>query len=375
VRRKLRAACCATWGLVAAPLAAQSDLTPQSELALDAGVAHVLYEGYLPSGVATLSPSVNAVWPLATLDVRGTISRFTSGNIAAQGTLSGSIFTRPKGALRGEVAGLVGGTSHQTVGSTASALAHARLHWLDSLGRGGVWIGGGAGQNRDPLGTRGILQGTAGGWLRRGSLSLNAALRPTRFDEGEYLEAEVLMRLRSRRFELSLGGGARSGAQVGERTSWGEVEGVLWLRNHLGLVAGLASFPADPTRGLLGGRSAAIAIRLSTRSPPTSAAAVRIGGSTAALPEFELSNVHGETRLVRIRAPDAQRVELMGDFTDWSPIALARVSAGVWELTLPIAAGAHLINIRVDGGPWRVPGGVTETADDFGGVVGLIAVP
>ena len=370
---ELRAACCATWCLVAAPLAAQSDFTPQSELAIDAGVAHVLYEGYLPSGVAILAPSVNAVWPRATLDVRGTISRFTSGNIAAQGTLSGSLFTRPKGPLRGEVAGLLGGTSHQTVGSTSSALAHARLHWLNRLGGGGLWIGAGAGQNRDPLGTRGIVQATGGGWLRRGPLSLSATLRPTRFDEGEYLEVEALARARGRRVELSLGGGTRSGAQVGERNAWGEVEGVLWLRRHFALVAGLASFPSDPTRGLLGGRSAAIAIRISTRSPP--ALAVRLGDATSTVPEFELWSLRSPLRLLRIRAPAAATVEVMGDFTDWAPVALARASDGVWELTLPIAPGAHLVNIRVDGGPWRVPGGVTSMEDDFGGVVGLIAVP
>jgi hypothetical protein len=303
------------------------------------------------------------------------VSRFTSGNIAAQGTLSGSLFTRPKGPFRGEVAGLVGGTSHQTVGSTSSILAHVRLHWLEPRGGGGLWIGAGAGENHDPLGTRGILLATGGGWLRRGPLSLSATLRPTRFDEGEYLEVETLARLRGRHLELSLGGGTRSGARVGERTAWGEVEGVLWVRHHLGLVGGFASFPSDPTRGLLGGRSAAIAIRLSTRTPPAVRTPIPRAGTATTLPEFELWNLRAELRLVRIRAPSAISVELMGDFTDWAPRALTRSPDGLWELTLPISPGAHHVNIRFDGGPWRVPGGVTEIEDDFDGMVGLIAVP
>ena len=370
MRWELRAAWCVTWCLATRPIAAQSALS------LDAGVAHVEYEGYLPSGVATVSPAINVLWPRASLDVRGTISRFSSGNIAAQGTLSGSLFSRAFGAFRGEVFGLAGGTSHETVGSTRSVLAHARVHWLDPRRRGGVWLGGGLGQNRDPLATRGILQATGGAWLRRGPLTLSTTLRPTRFDEGEYLESEALARFRSRYIDLAAGVGARSGAQIGERSAWGEAEAVIWMLQHVGLVGGLASFPSDPTRGLLGGRSAAVALRFSTRSPPV-ATPERPPSMIApvAVTEFELVTLRDETRTVRIRAPAATSVELMADFTAWTPVSLTKVSAGLWELTHPIPSGPHLVNIRVDGGAWRAPAGVTVTVDDFGGEVGLVVVP
>ena len=76
-----------------------------------------------------------------------------------------------------------------------------------------------------------------------------------------------------------------------------------------------------------------------------------------------------------IRAVWAQNVEIMGDFTDWEPVRLARKSDGVWEVTIPIPPGIHHLNVRLDGGDWVVPSGATFTKDEFGGFVGNIVVP
>jgi hypothetical protein len=42
---------------------------------------------------------------------------------------------------------------------------------------------------------------------------------------------------------------------------------------------------------------------------------------------------------------------------------------------VPITAGVHQINMRIDGGPWTVPGGTTRLAGDFGDEVGTFVVP
>ena len=73
--------------------------------------------------------------------------------------------------------------------------------------------------------------------------------------------------------------------------------------------------------------------------------------------------------------PAAHSVELAADFTDWHPMSLERVAEGVWEVVLRVASGMHRLNVRVDGGRWLAPAGTTHAADEFGGQVGMVAVP
>ena len=79
-------------------------------------------------------------------------------------------------------------------------------------------------------------------------------------------------------------------------------------------------------------------------------------------------------RIVRVRAPASERVEIMADFTDWMPLALVKTPEGVWEITVSVTRGAHRLNVRLDGGDWLVPTNVARVTDEFGGVVGLVLV-
>jgi hypothetical protein len=47
----------------------------------------------------------------------------------------------------------------------------------------------------------------------------------------------------------------------------------------------------------------------------------------------------------------------------------------MWETVLPIPSGLHRLNVRIDGGQWIVPAGLSRAADDFGDEVGIMAVP
>jgi hypothetical protein len=42
--------------------------------------------------------------------------------------------------------------------------------------------------------------------------------------------------------------------------------------------------------------------------------------------------------------------------------------------TLPIPAGAHEIALRIDGGAWIAPPGLTTIRDEFGGISGLLVI-
>jgi hypothetical protein len=67
-------------------------------------------------------------------------------------------------------------------------------------------------------------------------------------------------------------------------------------------------------------------------------------------------------------------VELASDCTRWQPVTLAHERDNEWEIVLPVSAGSHLVNIRVDGGQWIAPPGLVAKMDDFAGVVGVFVV-
>jgi hypothetical protein len=66
-------------------------------------------------------------------------------------------------------------------------------------------------------------------------------------------------------------------------------------------------------------------------------------------------------------------VELASDCTGWKPVVLSR-EGNEWEIVLPVSAGSHLVNIRVDGGEWVAPPGLVAKTDDFAGAVGVFVV-
>jgi 1,4-alpha-glucan branching enzyme len=81
------------------------------------------------------------------------------------------------------------------------------------------------------------------------------------------------------------------------------------------------------------------------------------------------------TVLVRVSAPSAQTVEVSGDFTGWSPVALSRQSGDWWSVSVPMIKGDHQIAMRVNCGEWVAPPGLVPLKDEFGGISGLLVIP
>jgi 1,4-alpha-glucan branching enzyme len=77
---------------------------------------------------------------------------------------------------------------------------------------------------------------------------------------------------------------------------------------------------------------------------------------------------------VRVHAPDARRVEIMGDFTNWTVEDATPVTNGWWTVVMRITPGVHQFNVRLDGGEWTVPAGVTAERDEFGAATGVMIV-
>ena len=155
---------------------------------------------------------------------------------------------------------------------------------------------------------------------------------------------------------------------------WGSVEAATPLRGGpLAFVnVGFAEAPA--TVGFIGvpRRSMSLGLRFSSSTFAKRVAAR--SGSDATTSAFTVQReATGQYRL-RVRIPNARVVELASDCTGWKPVVLTRDGNTGWEIVLPVSAGSHLVNIRVDGGQWTAPPGLVAKNDDFAGVVGVFVV-
>ena len=68
------------------------------------------------------------------------------------------------------------------------------------------------------------------------------------------------------------------------------------------------------------------------------------------------------------KAPEAQTVQLAGDFTGWehSPLSLTKSKNGLWKMTVALAAGSYQYRFLVDG-QWRDdPACATRVPNPFG---------
>ena len=106
------------------------------------------------------------------------------------------------------------------------------------------------------------------------------------------------------------------------------------------------------------------------------------GLAAGRLPGAQLVDAHKQVRQSALdpgeraeaRIGGVESVEVMGDFSDWTPLPLMRRGRDHWELLVPMKAGVHQINMRIDGGQWIAPPGMPTMKDDFSGDVGVVVV-
>ena len=369
----------------------------QISASVDAGAATVTYDDFLNSSVASLTPTLRVENARALLVARSSFSRFQSGSRATQTSLSGSLVSPELFGVRGEVFGTGAVTRFARELAATNVYGAGRVH-AASLTAGG-WAGGGLGlvSQRNLLPDQ-VAQLDFGAWTREGPFTVTLTLQPTRVASLAYVDATAGVRWQGTRGELAVNGGNRS--RAAERLpgvrAWAEGWGTLWLGTRVALVGGAGAFPFDPIQGLPGGRYVSAAIRLATRRAAVDDPALRaelllpyeVRRLRAARAErFIVDERSDGSRVLRVLVPRAARVEIMGDFTDWTPVSMVRLdrrdgSVGgrsadgeeVWAVELVIAPGVHRLNLRVDGGTWRPPPGLSVVRDEFGGEVGLLVV-
>lgn len=354
----------------------------QLSVSLDVGASRVEYDEFLPSAAFSVSPALRYTSPNSSFAARGTWLGFESGNTSAQGLLAGSLFTPAVGRWRGEFAATAGASSYAGLASFGHALARGRVHYVGDSG--GLWLAGTLGHASFNDDARPIGAVAAGIWRGRTDLNVTLALSTTRVGDTSYADVEASGYWQQRRLALEGSLGVRGGRGGGQGV-YGEAVATLTVSRPLAITLGLGRYPTDPIRGSVSGRYATVGVRLTGFSPqpvprtvpvgPYPPVPVMLAGSNGhlAAASIDVELAAGGPVLV-VRAPGAALVEVMGDFTDWQPVALKRVGE-LWRLETHLAPGLRRLNVRVDGGPWSVPAGATLEHDEFGAVVGTIVVP
>ena len=155
---------------------------------------------------------------------------------------------------------------------------------------------------------------------------------------------------------------------------WSSATATLWLNDRIAFVGGGGRQPALPLRGIPAQRASEWP---GSSSPTGRSRRTRFRCHCPTwrwCKSFEYrTGTSGMQRIV-IRVGGVETVDVMGDFSDWSPLTLVRHGRDTWELSIPMSAGTHQINVRVDGGPWMAPPNMPTMHDSFGGEVGLMVV-
>jgi hypothetical protein len=361
----------------------------QTSATLGMSASVIEYEGYLASGAATLAPALRYDHRNISAGGQGSWTVFESGNSIVQGS-GAAAWLMPVGALFGvEVSGAAGISKYADTPAGGHALGRGRLHL--AVDRNGAWAGATAGVVGDGS-TRSSVQMEIGLWGVRGRLAVLGTVTGTSVGPDHHIDLLGAARWTGERVDLETRVGVRpwtdSGGDIGEavRGVFAEARALVSLGTRIALALSAGSDPADPVRRVLAARYFTAGLRLSLL-PPAEARSPSVAGTTLAALRTRASAVNAPAEApaitfeatnslhtIRIHAIGAQSVELMADFTDWQPVALRRVEAGTWELRMAVSTGVHRLNIRIDGGEWRVPAGTREETGEFGGVVGVVVV-
>ena len=355
----------------------------QSRLTADVGASHLKQDGIPETSALTLGASADAAGDRASihssiLTTLAPLERWTGQGVVV-GSLVGPSPIRPRWAFDGVASAF--GETHDGPTFTGEAIGRALV---GSRNLGGA-VGGGVGGTTHAASSSPIYQGLADGWWSFADerLSISAALTSTHAaftDSSRFAhtarpisDRDLAAGWQHERGGLSLAasGGIRGqGSAFGHTDGWGAIDGTVWIAPRAAIEASVGRTLADLVRGVPSARYLSLAIRISNREHVT----ILSHGVELRGPRLSIEPGGAGERTIEVRLRGAQRVELMADFTDWTPIELER-DGDVWRLEREIPPGLHRVAVRIDAGAWTAPANLPRVNDDLGGVVGLVSVP
>ncbi len=381
-RRSRRVVASAVWLL---PVA--SSLAAQTSGSLDVGASVIQYDGFLASGAAVLAPALRYDSRTLTAGAQGTWVVFESGNQILQGTAALAWLSPPLGGWRAEFSGTIGLNKYASADPLGHVLAGMRVHYQGA--QTGGWASGTSGGSWG-VGNDTPLEIALGAWHVEDQFAIVGTATSTWIAGAQYLDIVAAGRWTASTVQFDAQAGIRPWINVAgtledaQRSIYGELAASVPIGTRLALAVSAGSYPTDVVRNVLGAKYLTGSVRLNLWGPKVTAAPVVARAIARTADAFETSvdastaqldvvQSGFETTLV-IRMPGASSVEIMGDFTDWEATRLSRRGDGAWEFRVQVTPGAHRINVRVDGGPWRVPRGTRLEEDEFGGAVGIIVI-
>jgi hypothetical protein len=162
------------------------------------------------------------------------------------------------------------------------------------------------------------------------------------------------------------------GDMVGDSRYWASATMTMWVAPRAAILFGGGKQPSNPARGMSARTFGTLGMVLSYLSPSRSS--VPLTPTTALVRTFDVRSADDGMQKITVRVGGVESVDVAGDFSDWAPLTMIRRGRDLWELTVPLAAGMHQINIRTDGGKWVAPPGLPTTRDLFSGEVGVLII-
>jgi hypothetical protein len=141
----------------------------------------------------------------------------------------------------------------------------------------------------------------------------------------------------------------------------------------MAVVAGGGRQPANPARGLPARNYANLGMMFGAW-PAMTAGAVPIEARASEISKFDIDAAGTSLQRLQVHIIGVETVELMGDFTDWQPVAMVQRGRDLWEALVPVAPGVHQLDVRVDNGKWLPPPGTPTMRDGFNGEVGVLVI-
>ena len=351
-----------------------SRATAQWQASADFGLSRLEQRGIPTSNAQSFGATFDAFAPLGSFRTSVLATRASDERWTAQGVVSGSLLTPVRRQIRGELSAALSSFAETSLPTARSAEVLARA--IGGRPKFGAALGVGGGVRRaddgdEPLG-RALASVWTGTLVDRFSADLSfVRTTSSTVNVGRSIVLNYTDASASWRHELKA---VSAGGTIGVRTSnnaviptgaWGSADATVWLAPRLALVASAGRSPIDVVRGVPQITYASISIKLAAQKHPW------IGSGRARVKGPQLV---ANRDAIEIRVDSAKKVELMADFTDWTPVALER-SDGMWRLQRAVSPGLHRLAIRIDGGEWITPANLPAVEDDLGGKVALVTVP
>jgi hypothetical protein len=386
---------------------------------LEAG-QYTVSDGVLPASALRFAPSFQFDLPHARITARGAAFLSEQNLQIADGIVSGTFTTPTVYGVRAEMIGNASRAVDERSLGSDQVDVQTRIH-VPFRQAGGLWFGGGVAKpwRVAVISSADVLDGGVWGRLGDGTSKFGIATLTATFTnfsfskvasvrdsstalscapatvgniattnalddagtacerQSRFSDMEASLRWEVGPLEMSAQSGYRLGDSYDvtpDSRRWSSARATIWLNERVAIIGGGGRQPALPLRGLPA-RSFGMA-GLEIAYSPVSKSAVPVAlPHTVLVKKFEMQPGTGDMRKIVIRVGGVERVDVMGDFSDWSPLTLVRRGRDLWELNVPLSPGMYHINVRVDDGPWTAPPGIPTMHDGFSGDVGLIVIP